>query len=302
MTIAPIDDLPDLPASLRRVSGQGGLPMLAVDNPQASALISLYGGQVLSYRPASGEELLFLSPQAEYRPGKAIRGGIPVCWPWFGPDPDGLDRPAHGFARTSLWRLTAARTDDQGTEITLTLPADDDTRALWPQAFSLTLVIRVGAQLQLSLTTCNLDARPFTISQALHSYLAVGDVARVGLSGLTGTRYLDKLDEGRCHHQQTALQVNGPVDRIYQAAPGLTLDDPVLGRRIQIRPDGSGSTVVWNPWIDGAARLSDLGDRDYQRMLCVEAANVAADSRTLTPGACHRLAVSYRLAEPPDPG
>lgn len=283
--------------TLRVQPGNGGLPVVAIDNRRASALVSLYGGQVLGYRPSGQEQdLLFVSRQAVYRPGKAIRGGVPLCWPWFGPHPVDPARPAHGLARTRHWQLRDTGHDSDGaTRLTLGLGDDADTRALWPHAFDLTLVITVGDSLSLALTTRNDDTRPVTISQALHSYFAVGDIARARVLGLDGCRYLDKAAGGSAL-QAGAVTIDCEVDRIYQAPPPrLVIEDDVLARRIHIASGGSRSTVVWNPWTDIAAQMADLGDDDYRRMLCVETANAAADAVTLAPGESHRLVADYRV-------
>lgn len=161
----------ELPGTLTIVEGPGGLPMVHVNNAHATARISLYGGQVLGYRPqGAAADLLFVSEQAHYQSGKAIKGGAPVCWPWFGADPQGLGRPAHGFVRNRLWdlRQTAALPDGQ-TQMVLGLTDTAETRALWPHAFDLSLTITVGATLRLDLSTHNTGPTPFDITQALHS-------------------------------------------------------------------------------------------------------------------------------------
>jgi glucose-6-phosphate 1-epimerase len=291
----------ELQGTLEMVSGPGGLPVVAVDNAHATARIALHGGQVLSFRPhGAAADLLFVSEQAHFQPGKAIRGGVPVCWPWFGADPQGLGRPAHGLARTRLWdlRRTAALPGGE-TLVELGLTDSTNTRALWPHAFDLTMEIAVGATLRLALTTRNTGASPFSITQALHSYLSVGDIAHTTVLGLDGCRYIDKAKGagGAVKQQAGAVHIGGEVDRIYTDAPAsLAVMDGALRRRIDIHAQGSRTAVVWNPWVAIAAGMADLDDDGYQRFVCVETANAADEVITLPPGGEHRLAVEMAVA------
>ena len=175
-----------LPGQLRFVAGPGDLPFIHIANVHAEAQVSVYGGQVLRFQPhETHRDLLFVSRQATYQTGKAIRGGVPVCWPWFGPDPQALGRPNHGLARTRLWSVAdTAALPEGATRLTLVLTDTAETRTVWPHSFELRLEITVGATLRLSLTTRNTGDRPFAITQALHTYFAVGDVAQATVDGL----------------------------------------------------------------------------------------------------------------------
>jgi len=283
-----------MPPHLKVIEGPGGLPMIEVDNAHATARISLYGGQVLAYRPrGAAADLLFASEQAQYQPGKAIRGGVPVCWPWFGPDPQGLGRPAHGLVRTRLWALrqTAALPGGE-TQVVLGLDDTADTRALWPHAFDLSLTITVGATLRLALTTRNTDTTPLTITQALHSYFAVGDIAQTRVQGLDGCAYTDKAAGagGAVRTQRGDLTVSAEVDRVYSGVPAqLSIVDGALERRVRITSEGSHTAVVWNPWAAIAAGMADLQDDGYRRFICMETANAGAEVITLAPGSTHTL-------------
>jgi glucose-6-phosphate 1-epimerase len=283
---------------LRFINGKGDLAMIAIDNDQASALISVYAGQLLSYRPA-GEpyDLMFLSDKAYYQPGKAIKGGVPVCWPWFGADPEGLGRPAHGFVRNRPWQvLNTEACADGATRVTLGLSDDADTRSLWPQAFDLSLTITVGTSLSLELATRNKGLHPFVISQALHTYFAVGDIGQTRVLGLADTNYLDKVDGGTIKTQSGAVTIDAEVDRIYtDVAPALVIEDDALERRIHIDFSGSETAVVWNPWAKIAAEMADLDDDDYRRFLCVETVNAADDVITVPDGEECRLVARYRV-------
>jgi glucose-6-phosphate 1-epimerase len=283
---------------LRFVSGNGGFTMIEIDNGKARALISPYAGQVLSFRPAGEpEDLLFVSEHAYYQPGKAIKGGIPVCWPWFGPDPEGKGRPAHGFVRNRDWQvLGTAMQDDGTTSVRLGITPDEAIRALWQHPFALTLEIIFGRALVLALCTFNPDTVPLIITQGLHSYFRVGDVRRVLVRGLGGKHYIDKLDGGAVKTQEGPVTIGGEVDRIYTGVDhDLVIDDPAFGRRIRIAAEGSASAVVWNPWAATAAAMADLGDEEYTGMLCVETTNAGPDTVQINPGENYRLVARYTL-------
>lgn len=284
--------------NLRFVTGKGGFTLIEIDNGMARALISPYAGQVLSYRRAGEpEDLLFLSEHAYYQSGKAIKGGVPICWPWFGADPEGKGRPAHGFVRNRDWEvLGTAMQEDHTTSVRLGITPDEEIRALWPHPFALTLEISVGRTLELALCSFNPDTLPLTITQGLHSYFRVGDVARVRVLGLEGRSYIDKMDGGAIKTQEGPVTIAGEVDRIYTGVSReLVIDDPVLERRIRIASEGSASAVVWNPWAATAAAMADLGDEDYHGMLCVETTNAGPDTVKIIPGENYRLVARYSI-------
>jgi glucose-6-phosphate 1-epimerase len=284
--------------TLRFVTGNGGFTLIEIDNGMARALISPYAGQVLSFhRAGEPEDLLFLSGHAYFQTGKAIKGGIPVCWPWFGPDPEGRGRPAHGFVRNRDWQvLDTAMQEDGATFVRLGITPDEEIRALWPHPFTLTLEITVGRALELALCSFNPDTLPLAITQGLHSYFRVGDIAQVRVRGLGGKRYIDKLDGGAIKTQEGTVTINGEVDRLYTGVDcELVIDDPALGRRIRITSEGSASAVVWNPWAATAAAMADLGDEEYTGMLCVETTNAGPDALLVNSGENYRLAARYSI-------
>jgi glucose-6-phosphate 1-epimerase len=285
---------------LRFAQGRGGLTMIEIANRHAAALISTHGGQILSYRPnGADEDLFFLSERAYFSPTKAIKGGVPICWPWFGPDPEGQGRPAHGFVRAWPWTVLAtAERPDGATWVQLGIADDQGTRAIWPQYFNLLVEIEVGATLSVSLVTRNAGDRPFSITQGLHAYFKVGDATRARVLGLDGCDYIDKAQDGGGARVRQAGDVvfDREVNRIYEAVPPvLTLADPTLGRRIRIASERSRTAVVWNPWIETAKAMDDLDDADYQRFVCVETVNTASEVIVVTPGAGVRLAARYAI-------
>ncbi len=282
---------------IRTFAGKGGLPMLEIENSAARALISLYGGQVLSWQPAGEEEVLFTSAQSRFETGKAIRGGVPVCWPWFGPHPSGGGLPMHGFARLREWRLQQATSTRPGeTSVTLELEDSPATLALWPHHFHLRIQIDVGARLRIALTMTNRDADEVEITAALHSYFLLGEAELVHITGLDDTFYIDTLQQERTILQQGQIRIDREINRIYlETSSSCTIHDPALERMIVVKKEGSRSTVVWNPWQERSRAFPDLGDMEYQRMVCIEAGNVRQDRILLAPGASHTLTTEFAL-------
>jgi glucose-6-phosphate 1-epimerase len=253
------------------------------------------GAHVVRWR-ARGQEVLFLSRKSRFEPGQPIRGGVPLVFPWFGDDPEGRGRAAHGFARRVLWRVLADERTATETRIELELVDDAATLELWPHRFALRLEARLGDELELALAVENRDETAFTCETALHTYLAVGDVRRIAVHGLEGASYLDKLDGLRRKKAGPApITFGDEVDRTYVGTSATCrVEDPVLARTLEIAKEGSRSTVVWNPWSTKAARMADLGDDEWTSMVCIESGNVAEDALTLAPGEAHTMRV--RLA------
>jgi glucose-6-phosphate 1-epimerase len=299
MTIAQLNNDFAISGQLQFSEGKGGFPLIEIDNGQAQATISVYAGQVLKFQPAGANaDLLFVSDSAYYQPGKAIKGGIPICWPWFGPDPEGKGRASHGFVRDRQWQVIATQALSDGkTKVTLGLTDTDETRAIWPYAFNFNIEITVGTTLQVELVTRNTDSQDFQVTQALHTYFTIGDINQTNVVGLSGTEYLDKANGGAQKSQVGAVTVAAEVDRIYLNVPSnLTIEDAALNRKINIQATGSKTTIVWNPWIEIAAKMADLGDLDYQKFICVETANAADEVITVPAGGEYRLGATYSLA------
>lgn len=275
-----------------------GTRLIEIENASARATLALQGAQLLDWRPVGQAPVLWLSPGAHYREDKAVRGGIPVCWPWFGPHPSDPALPAHGFARTRSWQVTGSEKLADSTRVTLCLDATEIDPALWPHRALLSLEVTVGTELRLELTTENRGDTALTLSQALHSYLAVGDIAAVKVEGLEGAAYIDQLQDARRLRQGGPVVFETEVDRIYLGAcPELQLLDEALGRRLRIAQSGSASTVVWNPWGYKAVRLGDMGPAEsYRQMLCLETANAADDAVTIPPGGTHCLSVEFSVS------
>jgi glucose-6-phosphate 1-epimerase len=283
---------------LQFVDIEHGFTYIEINNARAHATISTYSGQVLSYRPKNQkDDLLFVSDKAYYAVGKAIKGGIPLCWPWFGADPDDLGRPAHGFVRNRQWEVTASESlGDGATRVVLGLVDTDETREIWPHSFKLSIEITVGDSLKVALRTRNTGDESFTISQALHTYFYVGDIGKVEVLGLDGIEYLDKVDGFAQKTQSGSVVIDGEVDRIYKGVTGeQVIDDESLGRKIRITSTGCSTAVVWNPWIDIARSMGDLDDNDYKHMLCVETANAGPETIDIPAGDEYRLHAEYTI-------
>lgn len=268
-----------------------------VRNRSATAAIAMQGAHLMQFQPNGEEPLIWMSPEASLAAGKSIRGGVPVCWPWFGAHPDNGKLPAHGFARTVPWRLNQVHAlTESETRLEFELIQTPATRAQWPHACSVRHIITVGRELTHELVTGNHGETPMVIGEALHTYFQVGDVRNATVNGLQGCDYLDKVRGMTRDRQSGPVTFGGEVDRIYLDTPAVTeIRDPAMRRRIVIRSQGSHSTVVWNPWLEKATQMGDLGPDGYLQMLCVESANAAGDTVTIPPGGQHRLVARYAI-------
>jgi D-hexose-6-phosphate mutarotase len=275
----------------------GGLSVVEIDNPLATATVCLQGAHLMSWRPKSETQpVVWLSPLAKLAPGKSIRGGVPVCWPWFGPHATDSKLPGHGYARTVPWELTEARAlPDGATVIGLTLVESEATRAQWSQRARCTIRITVGRTLQIALVTENLGNEDCVIGEALHTYFQIGDIAETRVFGLEGVEYLDKVSGNARRRQDGALMFAGETDRVYvNTESECTIEDPRLKRRIVVAKSGSRSTVVWTPWAEKADKMGDFGPDGWRAMVCVESANALENVVTVKPGNRHTLSVEYR--------
>jgi glucose-6-phosphate 1-epimerase len=287
-----------LPPSVR--VHPGTLPRLTVESAVGTAEVYFHGAHLTAWRPAGVREpVLWMSRFAMLEPGKPIRGGVPICFPWFGPHAASPSAPAHGFARISEWRLVHAGEDASGA-VSLTMElAGDDMSPLWPHHFRLTYRITIGAVLGLALEVENAGAGAFTFEEALHSYFGVRDIRGTTIAGLEATEYIDKVGAPRRTRQGTdAIHFAGETDRVYlNTKATCVIDDPGGRRRISIGKASSDATVVWNPWIDKARAMPDFGDDEWPGMVCVETCNVKPAAVTLAPGASHTMTATIEAHE-----
>lgn len=284
--------------SLRFKMGKGDIPQIEIVNEQASARISCQGAQVLSWIPKGEAEVIWVSQDASFAPGKSVRGGIPICWPWFGPHTTNAAFPAHGYARTVMWQVTAAERLENGeTQVSFALDTrqlDAARREMWPLSTRAEYRLTIAKSLKMELTTVNASDREIIIGEALHTYFNVSDVASTSVAGLDGKDYLDKTDGFKRKTQKGAITIDSEVDRVYlNTADDVAIDDKK--RKIIIKKQGSQSTVVWNPWQAAAEKMGDLGQDGYLKMLCVESANAAENTVSIKPGNSHKMLVIYEL-------
>ncbi len=266
-------------------AGKGGLPRVSVSTPAATAEIYLHGAQLTSWRPAGGEEVIFLSAQSQFEPGRAIRGGIPICFPWFRNKADDPKAPSHGFVRTKAWQLDSVALNGDAVAISFSTWSDEGTRAWWPHDFRLVHRLNIGAELAQELVMSNTGSAPLRFEEALHTYYRVGGAEAVRVSGLDGVAYLDNTDGNREKRQEGDIVFIAPTDRAYvDTTHSVEILDPILRRRIRLDKENSRTTVVWNPWIEGAHALADLADDEWRTMACVEASNIRAFAVELAPG------------------
>ncbi len=288
-----------IPGTAQIVAGNQGLPMIRITTASASAEIYLHGAQVTSWRPFGAEEVLFVSGKSRWEDGKAIRGGIPICFPWFRAKADDPSAPAHGLVRTRAWQLDALVETGSQVVVTLSTESDEASRGWWPHPFRIEHRIQIGSELKLELTVAHTggeDAEPMRFEEALHTYFAVGDATRVRVTGLDEVSYLDNMDGGEKKLQQGDVVYARQTDSAYlDTWRAVELVDPVLGRRLRTAKENSLSTVIWNPWKEGAGALADLGGAEWQQMACVEASNILDCAVSLDAGRQHRMGATLSV-------
>ncbi len=289
-----------LPPSVRRDKGSGGLERLTVAGRLADAQVYLQGAHIVSWQPKEQAPVLWVSRESAYASGKAIRGGVPVCFPWFAAHATDASAPMHGFARIRDWSLIDAHEDADGTvRLAFRLAADDRTRAsAWPHPFEATYRMTIGRTLALDLEVLNPGREPIVFEEALHTYFAVQDIREVSIAGLEHTEYLDKVAAmARRKEGADPIRFSGETDRIYlDTRATCTIHDPGRRRRIHVHKRGSATTVVWNPWMARAKAIADFGDLEWPEMVCVETCNVNVHAVKLDPGARHTLGTTLEVA------
>ena len=294
-----IDDLQTrfgIPGYVAVDAGKGGLARVVVSSPRGEADVYLNGAHVTHFKPASSNgPVLFLSEESKFAAGKAIRGGVPICFPWFGPLEGHDTAPSHGFARTSEWTLLGTeKMSDDSVVVRLGLDGTGKESAVWPHAFRAVYTVMVGTELRLSLKIEHVRGEPFLYEAALHSYFAVADVKAVSVTGLASTEFIDKTSAGK-HRTEgiEPIRVSAETDRVYlETDAACEITDPLTRRVLRIEKKHSGATVVWNPWTDKAKALADLGDDEWRKFLCIESANIGPSAVILRPGESHEMSVT----------
>ena len=278
------------------IQDPSGLIIARVNNKHAQADIALQGAHIMTFQPKGERPIIWLSPVAKLVPGKSIRGGVPICWPWFGAHGTESGFPGHGFARTVMWQMVASEAlADGSTRLVFEVPHSSIPPAQWSHACRARLIVIVGKALSVELVTENTGQAAFEIGEALHTYFAISDVDDVSITGMEGCTYLDKVGPPQTRTQQGAIQIGAEVDRIYlDTEADCLIEDRGWNRRIRIAKRGSRSNIVWNPWIEKSAKMGDFGsDVGYRGMVCVESANAAKNVVMVAPGETHSLWVKY---------
>lgn len=268
------------------------MQLIEIKNELGSAIVSLMGAHVISYQKANSEDILWMSDKSYMEYGKPIRGGIPVCWPWFGPHPDAERKlPSHGLGRIAIWDVKEkTECPDGSSKLVMTLSGSrlpDEFSALDAE-----IEIIVDSSLKINLKTTNNGEKDYALTEALHTYFNVADCTKLHVEGLKNTAYIDKVDGGIEKMQTENVRIGEEVDRIYMnTVAACTLVDEVTNRKVEISKKGSTSTVVWNPWVKKSIAMPDFGDEEYHTMICVETVNAGKDVITLKKGESHTLSM-----------
>ena len=279
-------------------AGNGGLPRVVVTGKECAGEMYLLGATVTSWKPRGSNEVLFVSAASRWENGKAIRGGVPICCPWFGNKAGDPKAPAHGLVRAKPWQIDSITENGGAVTASLSTESGEETRKLWPGDFQLVQRVTFGSELTMELAMKNTGAAPFSFEEALHTYFRVGDAAQARVRGLDGIHYLDKTDGNREKTQTGDVAIAKETDSVYLDTRGTAeIEDTQLRRRIRVSKENSLATVVWNPWIEKAKALADLGDDEWKQFVCVETCNAAKHTVTLGPGESHRMRAVIQLVQ-----
>jgi glucose-6-phosphate 1-epimerase len=278
------------PDGARVERGQGGLERLALGAHEGEALVYLHGAHVAHFQPKGGRPVLWMSEASRFEDAKPIRGGVPICFPWFGRKARSPEAPQHGFARILPWTIEdVTREADGSLRALLELTPESAARGGYVTELLAALAVTVSRSLRMELTVRNVGHASATFEEALHSYLAVSDVRQVRVRGLEGVGYVDTTaGTARRPGETEPIAIAAETDRVYTGATGtVTVEDSAWRRRIDVAKQGSATTVVWNPWVAKAKAMPDFGDDEWPGMICVETANALDDAIHLAPGDSH---------------
>ena len=297
MTVDQLNKRFSLPTRAIFDIGAGGLPRLKLTSDDGECEIYPHGAHITGFTPKHEQPVLWMSGRSEFADGKPIRGGVPVCFPWFGAHPKDTSLPSHGFVRLSEWVIEAVEEREEGLSVSLSSTSNTDTHGLWPFEYTAVITVVVADTLTISLDVTNIGTSEFTFTEALHSYFAVSDIRFVTITGLDETSYIDKLLEFDTPSvQRGPIQFTSETDRPYlDTEATCIIDDPGMNRQIVIEKNGSKSTIVWNPWIQKARRMEDFGNDEWTSMVCVETANALSNAVTLAPGASHTISAKISV-------
>jgi glucose-6-phosphate 1-epimerase len=288
-----------LPSGVRLDTGRGGLARLSIDTPACAAELYLHGAHLCRWQPRhQAHPVLWMSESSRFEAGAPIRGGVPICFPWFGPKAGDPAAPVHGVARVSPWNLDGVALQPDGSVVVrLGLACGPQQTTHLPHEVGLALEFRLGATLSMALSVTNPGTAPVTFEEAFHTYFSVGDVRHVSAAGLEGATYADKVDGGtRKTQPDEPVTIGAETDRLYlDTGTAVTLTDPALGRSLRVEKTGSRSTVVWNPWVAKSKAMPDFGDDEWPGMICIETANAADNAVTLPPRTSHTMTAAISV-------
>jgi glucose-6-phosphate 1-epimerase len=295
-TLAALNAQYAIPGIAQIVEPFPNLPAVRITTSSCAATMHLHGAHITSWRPAGSEEIIFVSSKARYVDGQAIRGGIPICFPWFRGKGDDPQAPAHGLVRTRSWKLGSIKRQGPDVTVAMSTSSDDATKKWWPHEFRAELRVTFGRDLKLEFAVENAGGNECRYEEALHTYYLVGDIAAARVHGLDGASYLDNTDGNREKKQAGDVRVGQATDSAYvNSESALEVMDPALQRRIHIRKENSRTTVIWNPWKEAAEKMSDMGADEWKKMLCVEGANILGNAITLHAGEQHTTTVTMTV-------
>ncbi|WP_409075702.1 D-hexose-6-phosphate mutarotase [Pantoea sp. C3] len=264
----------------------GDLPAIVISHPKVRAAITLQGAHLIAWQPSGEKPVIWLSDKTPFLPGKAIRGGVPICWPWFGP----AGEPAHGFARNQTWTLSAHDENDEGVILTFVLESNAQTKKLWPHDFTLFARFRLGQHCEIELEAHG----DFEATAALHSYFTVADIAEVEVSGL-GKTYIDKVENNVQGTSEGKQRYPGRVDRIFTQAEDCSVIHDKAGQRlIEVYHHHHSDVVTWNPGVELSCSMADMANDGYRTLVCVETARINTPLRSAGEKPA-RLGTTFRL-------
>lgn len=286
-------------AGIIQYEDENGLKFLSVENAHATATLALQGGHVMHWQPKSAAQpVLWLSSNARYTAGRSIRGGIPICWPWFGAHPTDSSYCPHGFARVIPWEILTTSTLANGaTRLLLEMTHTEVTERQLSYDFRFVLAINIGETLRLEMMTTNLAGHPFMIGEAFHTYFNVSDVENIQVTGLENLVFSDKVAGYERNVQHGPLKFNGEFDRVYlNSRRDCVVHDEGYSRKIRVTKSCSHTTIVWTPWGEKASQMADMGGaNEWRKMICVESANAMENSVTIYPNETHAMVTEYSL-------
>jgi glucose-6-phosphate 1-epimerase len=286
------------PAGASVIAGNGGLQKVCVTSANASGEIYLHGAHITSWKPAGSEEVLFVSSQSRWERGHAIRGGIPICFPWFGAKADDPKAPAHGFVRTKAWQLESMAQVEDGVRVSMFTESNEESKEWWPADFHLAYRVTFGSELRLELVVTNTGDTSLRFEEALHAYHKVGNILNSRVAGLHAVDYIDKTDSNRKKFQRGEIAIMSETDRVYlNTRAAIQLEDPILRRRVRVAKKNSCTTVVWNPWVQKARSLPDFADNEWIEMICIETSNVGDFAMELAPGQHQKMRAVVRVID-----